>query len=55
MPGRTTAMVERGAATMPLQRVVQADEVAQAIMAAVTHLTSSTGIVIPVDGGRLAG
>ena len=45
VPGRTTAMVERGAAATPLKRVVVADEVAQAVMAAVTHLTSSTGDV----------
>lgn len=55
VPGRTTAMVERVAATTPLKRVVQADEVAQAVMAAVTHLTASTGMVIPVDGGKLVG
>ena len=55
VPGRTTAMVERVAATTPLKHVVQADEVAQAVMAAVVHLTSSTGIVIPVDGGKLVG
>ena len=55
VPGRTTAMVERVAASTPLKRVVQADEVAQAILAGVTHLTSSTGIVIPVDGGKLVG
>ena len=55
VPGRTTAMVERVAATTPLKRVVQADEVAQAVMACVTHLTSSTGMVIPVDGGKLVG
>jgi 3-oxoacyl-[acyl-carrier protein] reductase len=55
VPGRTTAMVERVASTTPLKRVVQADEVAQAVMAAITHLTSSTGIVIPVDGGKLVG
>lgn len=55
VPGRTTAMVERVAATTPLKRVVVADEVAQAVMAAVTHLTSSTGWVIPVDGGKLVG
>jgi 3-oxoacyl-[acyl-carrier protein] reductase len=55
VPGRTTAMVERVAATTPLKRVVVAGEVAQAVMAAVTHLTSSTGIVIPVDGGKLVG
>ena len=55
VPGRTTAMVERVAASTPLKRVVVADEVAQAVMAAVTHLTSSTGWVIPVDGGKLVG
>jgi len=55
VPGRTTAMVERVAAATPLKRVVRADEVAQAVMAAVTHLTSSTGLVIPVDGGKLLG
>ncbi|WP_174254903.1 SDR family NAD(P)-dependent oxidoreductase [Acidisphaera sp. S103] len=55
VPGRTTAMVERVAATTPLKRVVQADEVAQAVMAAVVHLTSSTGWIIPVDGGKLVG
>jgi len=55
VPGRTTAMVERVASTTPLKRVVKADEVAQAVMAAVTHLTSSTGLVIPVDGGKLLG
>jgi 3-oxoacyl-[acyl-carrier protein] reductase len=47
--------VEKVAASTPLKRVVQADEVAQAIMAGVTHLTSSTGIIIPVDGGKLVG
>ena len=48
-------MVERVAATTPLKRVVLADKVAQAVMAAATYPTSSTGIVIPVDGGKLAG
>jgi 3-oxoacyl-[acyl-carrier protein] reductase len=55
VPGRTTAMVERVAATTPLKRVVLAEEVAQAVLAAVRHLTSSTGIIIPVDGGKLVG
>jgi 3-oxoacyl-[acyl-carrier protein] reductase len=55
VPGRTTAMVERVAATTPLKRVVQADDVAQAVMAAVVNLTSTTGWVIPVDGGKLVG
>ncbi len=55
VPNRTTAMVERVASTTPLKRVVQEDEVAQAVMAAVVHLTASTGWVIPVDGGKLLG
>jgi 3-oxoacyl-[acyl-carrier protein] reductase len=55
VPGRTTAMVEKVASTTPLKRVVQADEVAQAVMAAVVNLTSSTGWIIPVDGGKLVG
>lgn len=55
VPGRTTAMVEKFASTTPLKRVVQADEVAQAVMAAVVNLTSTTGWIIPVDGGKLVG
>ena len=55
VPGRTTAMVEKVAATTPLKRVVKADEVAQAVMAAVVNLTASTGWVVPVDGGKLVG
>lgn len=51
--GRTTAMVEKAAQSTPLKRVVRADEVAQAVMATVTHLTASTGWIIPVEGGRL--
>jgi 3-oxoacyl-[acyl-carrier protein] reductase len=55
VPGRTTAMVEKVAATTPLRRVVKADEVAQAVMAAVVNLTATTGWIIPVDGGKLVG
>lgn len=55
VPGRTTAMVEKVAATTPLKRVVTTDEVAQAVMAAVVNLTSTTGWIIPVDGGKLVG
>jgi 3-oxoacyl-[acyl-carrier protein] reductase len=55
VPGRTTAMVENVASTTPLKRVVQADEVAQAVMAAVVNLTSTTGWIIPVDGGKMVG
>ena len=48
-------MVEKVASTIPLKRVVKADEVAQAVMAAVLHLTSTTGWIIPLDGGKLVG
>lgn len=36
----------------PLRRLARPDEVAAAVIAAVTHLTFTTGVVIPVDGGR---
>ena len=53
VPGRTTEMVERAAQRTPLQRVVQADEVAQTVMAAVTLMTATTGTVLLVEGGSL--
>jgi len=53
--GRTHEMVAKMAEGTPLKRIVEADEVAQAVMASVTHLTSSTGMIIPVDGGRTVG
>ncbi len=37
----------------PLQRLTLPDDVARAVMATVTLLTHSTGIVVPVDGGRI--
>lgn len=36
----------------PLKRLARPDEVAAAVIAAATHLTFTTGVVIPVDGGR---
>lgn len=36
----------------PLRRLAAANDVANAVLAVVTHLTFSTGCVIPVDGGR---
>ncbi|MEJ0016844.1 MAG: SDR family oxidoreductase [Acetobacteraceae bacterium] len=53
VPGRTTEMVERAAQRSPLKRVVQADEVAQTVMAAVTLMTATTGTVLLVEGGSL--
>jgi len=36
----------------PLKRLARPEEVAAAVVAAATHLTFTTGVVIPVDGGR---
>lgn len=36
----------------PLGRLAEPEEIAQAVVAAIRHLTFSTGMVIPVDGGR---
>ena len=40
------------AARTPLKRLALPQEVAAAVIAAATHLTFTTGVVIPVDGGR---
>jgi 3-oxoacyl-[acyl-carrier protein] reductase len=53
VPGRTTDMVEKAAQRTPLKRVVQADEVAQTVMAAVTLMTATTGTVLLVEAGSL--
>ena len=50
--GRDRAALEKGAQSTPLQRVVEPQDVARAILACVTHLKSSTGTRIVVDGGR---
>jgi 3-oxoacyl-[acyl-carrier protein] reductase len=52
VPGRSREAVERMAATSPLQRIAEADDVALAVMGAVTHLRLTTGTVILVDGGK---
>ncbi len=52
VPGRTRAVLEAMAETMPLRKVTTADDVARAIVASITHLTSSTGIIVTVDEGR---
>lgn len=36
----------------PLRRLARPEEVALAVVAAATHLTFTTGVTIPVDGGR---
>ncbi len=50
--GRDRAALEKGAQSTPLQRVVEAEDVAQAIMACIVQLKASTGTRIVVDGGR---
>lgn len=39
----------------PLGRIAKAEDVAEAVFAAVAHLRFSTGDIIPVDGGRPLG
>ncbi len=39
----------------PLKRIARAEDVADAVLAAATLLTFSTGCIIPVDGGRPLG
>jgi 3-oxoacyl-[acyl-carrier protein] reductase len=52
VPGRDSAAIARQAEGTPLRVVVDPDDVAVAIMGAVTHLRTATGAVITVDGGR---
>ena len=51
--GRGREALEKLAAATPLRRVVEAEDVAQAVMACITHLPTSTGSRIIVDGGRM--
>ena len=50
--GRDRPELEKLAQAAPLKRVTEAEDVALAIMACVTHLPMSTGGRIIVDGGR---
>lgn len=52
VPGRGEEFNAKTAATTPLKRVAQAEDVAAAILACATHLTYSTGTTLVVDGGR---
>jgi len=49
--GRSRAEIEKKAAQSPLGRVVTADDVARAVLACATHLTTATGTRIVIDGG----
>lgn len=50
--GRTRAQLEAMAEKTPLRKITGPDDVARAIVACIAGLTSSTGIVVPVDEGR---
>jgi 3-oxoacyl-[acyl-carrier protein] reductase len=51
-PGRDRAALEKIAAATPLKRVVTPQDVARAVLAAVTLLDVTTGAKIICDGGR---
>jgi 3-oxoacyl-[acyl-carrier protein] reductase len=52
VPGRTEEMMAAAARATPLKRQIKAADVAKAVLAAITHLTHTTGSIIAVDGGR---
>lgn len=52
VPGRSREHLEKIAATLPLRHLTAPDDVARAVVACIVSLTSSTGIVVPVDEGR---
>ena len=52
VPGRSREQLEKTAERLPLRHVTTPDDVARAVVACIVNLTSSTGIVVPVDEGR---
>jgi 3-oxoacyl-[acyl-carrier protein] reductase len=50
--GRTREQLQKTAERFPLAHVTTPDDVARAVIACIVNLTSSTGIVVPVDEGR---
>src|SRR6185312_1568278 len=52
VPGRTEEMMAKAAAATPLKRAIEPEDVALAVLSCVTHLTHTTGSIIPVDAGR---
>lgn len=52
VPGRGAEFYAKAAATAPLKKIPQADDVAEAVLACATHLKMSTGSLIIVDAGR---
>jgi 3-oxoacyl-[acyl-carrier protein] reductase len=52
VPGRSRETVEKAALASPLRTLTEADDVALAVMGAVTHLRLTTGVALLVDGGK---
>jgi 3-oxoacyl-[acyl-carrier protein] reductase len=52
VPGRTREQLQKTAEKLPLAHVTTPDDVAKAVIACIVNLTSSTGIIVPVDEGR---
>lgn len=52
VPGRSRETLVKTAEKLPLAHVTTPDDVARAVIACIVSLTSSTGIVVPVDEGR---
>ena len=52
VPGRTEEMMAKAAATTPLKRAIEPEDVALAVISCVTHLTHTTGSILSVDAGR---
>ena len=50
--GRSREALQKIAEKLPLAHVTTPDDVARAAVACIVNLTSSTGIVVPVDEGR---
>ena len=50
--GRSREQLQKIAEKLPLAHVTTPDDVARAVVACIVNLTSSTGIVVPVDEGR---
>ncbi|PJI39663.1 MAG: short-chain dehydrogenase [Ferrovibrio sp.] len=52
VPGRSRETLVKTAEKLPLAHVTTPDDVARAAIACIVSLTSSTGIIVPVDEGR---
>ncbi|KAB1083904.1 SDR family oxidoreductase [Neorhizobium galegae] len=52
VPNRSRDQLQKVAERLPLARITTPDDVARAVIACIVHLTSSTGIIVPVDEGR---